>query len=63
MKKFINSESGLTYLLYDNGTSKYAFSIYDNFIIDTYGIRDLLNSVPTVNLTMQQLYQYQILTL
>ena len=30
---------------------------------ETYGIRDLLNSVPTVNLTMQQSSQYQVPTL
>lgn len=63
MKKYINTETGITYLLFDDGTNKHAFSIYEDFILDTYGLRELVNSVPKTDLTIQQLTQYQILAL
>ena len=40
MQKFYNSNNGILYLLYESTDKKFAYAIHDDYILDTYGIRD-----------------------
>lgn len=43
MNKFVRN--GITYLYYREGTKRYAFSVYDEQIMDAYGIREWVNNM------------------
>jgi len=63
MRKFVNPQTGIIYLLFDDGSNKHALSIGDEFLLDTYGIREFVSSLPEINLSLQQLIQYRICSL
>ncbi len=54
----------IQYLLFDGGAGKqYAFSIYKEWILDTYGIRSIFEKAPKVTKTMDELNKYKIIAL
>ncbi len=57
-KKYINPRNGLTYLLCPE--KKIAFTIYDDFILDTYGIREWVNQMPTIDINSYNFYLYTV---
>ncbi len=57
-KKYINPRNGLTYLLCPE--KKIAFTIYDDFILDTYGIREWVNQMPTIGINCYDFYLYTV---
>ncbi len=63
MKKYTNPATGVLYLLSDDGYRKSGFSIAKDFLLDTYGLREFLNTIPEISLSIQQLTQYKIYSL
>ncbi|MBG0506684.1 hypothetical protein GBO30_15765 [Elizabethkingia anophelis] len=63
MKKYQNPNNNITYLLYNEGSNKYAYAIHDDYILDTYGIREWVNNIPSIQISSQELYQYTIVGL
>ena len=63
MKKFKHPNYNITYLLYADEKKKCGFAIHDEYILDTYGIRDLYNSLPDTIITQKQLQEYTIIGL
>ncbi|MHA7111625.1 MAC/perforin domain-containing protein [Sunxiuqinia elliptica] len=61
MKKFIRNN--VTYLISQNSAVKFAFSIHDDYILDTYAIRGWINNMPTTQLTDRELDKYTIVAL
>ena len=43
MKKIIRN--GMTYLQYSKGTDRYAFSVYNEQIMDAYGIKEWVDGM------------------
>ena len=63
-KKYINPHNNITYILSTNRENKkLAYAIHDDYILDTYGIRDWVNNIPAVEITSQELNQYTIVGL
>lgn len=63
MKKCLNTDNGLTYLMYAENGHKFAYSIYQDFILDTYGMRDFVNSLPVKEITSRDLVGFTIIGL
>lgn len=63
MKKFYYDKTNTTYLLYAGGGKKYALSIHDDFVLDTYGMRNWVNSMPTTSISFTELRNYTIIGL
>jgi hypothetical protein len=61
MKKFVLNNR--TYLISQNPAVKFAYSINDDYILDTYGIREWVNNMETTQLTEQHLDDYIIVAL
>ena len=61
MKKFIYNNT--TYLISQKQGVKYAYSIHFDYILDTYGIREWVNNMPTTQLTQWQLDKYTTIAL
>lgn len=55
--------NGMTYLLSDNHDRKVGFSIYDDYILDTYGIRDFVESLPSTTINPDNLRDYILIAL
>ena len=59
-----SSSYHMTYLLYDNGQGeKLGYSIYDDDILDMYGIRAVYDHAPEVSLNLIELFKYTIIGL
>lgn len=63
MKKYIDAKHNTTYLLYTEGDKKYAYSIHYDYLLDTYAIRDFVNKLPMIEITLQDLFNYTIIAL
>lgn len=69
MKKYYDPNKKITYLLYDGLREKIgqnvktAYSIHDDYILDTYGIRDWVSKLPSVNVSYNELKKYSIIAL
>ena len=63
MKKFVDTKHNTTYLLYSEGEKKYAYAIHYDYLLDTYAIRDFVNSLPTIQIDPQDLFNYTIIAL
>lgn len=78
MKKYKNPKNNITYLLFNGDVSytdykdgnkiktykrKLAYAIHDDFILDTYGIRDWVNGMPTTDINFDELKTYLIVGL
>ena len=63
MKKYKNPNNNITYLLYSEGQKKFAYAIYDDFILGTYGIKEWVDNMPFTQISSQELYQYKIIGL
>ena len=63
MVKFKNPHNDITYLLYSGNAGKMGYAIYDDFILDTYGMRAWANTLPEVTITMRELAEYRIVGL
>ncbi|MBE5319702.1 hypothetical protein IM793_11075 [Pedobacter sp. MR2016-19] len=78
MKKFRNPKNNITYLLFNGDVSyidytdgnkikttkrKLAYAIHDDFVLDTYGIRDWVNSMATTEISFDELRTYVIVGL
>lgn len=63
MKKFIDTKHNTTYLLYSEGDKKYAYSIHYDDLLDTYAIKDFVNSLPTIQIDPRTLFYYTIIAL
>lgn len=62
MKKF--TWNNKLYLLYSNGRDiNYAYSIHDDFLLDTYAIREFVNTLPMVKILPEKLFNYTIVAL
>ncbi|MCL1673075.1 MAC/perforin domain-containing protein [Elizabethkingia ursingii] len=63
-KKYVNANNNITYILSTNrDNKKFAYAIHDDYVFDTYGIRSWVNSLPSVQITSQELGQYTIVGL
>ncbi|MFD2824847.1 MAC/perforin domain-containing protein [Leeuwenhoekiella polynyae] len=60
-KKFVYN--GMTYLLSDENDTKLGYSIYDDYILDTYGIRDFVGSLPSTTINPDNLRDYLLIAL
>lgn len=63
MSKFIDSETNILYLTSNVNGNKFAYSIHDDYILDTYGIRDWVNSIPLSQMSINDLDEYVIVGL
>lgn len=68
MKKYYDAKNKITYLYYsgtDGNTTdrKFAYSIHDDYIYDTYGIKEWVQTLPIVPLTYSELKKYEIVAL
>ena len=63
MKKFINAKNNTMYLLYSKNGEKYAFSIHDDYILDTYAMREFVEQLPSVQINSLSLLDYTIIAL
>jgi hypothetical protein len=61
MKKYVCNNK--TYLISQKQGVKFAYSIYDDYILDTYGIREWVKNMPTTQLTDRELDEYTIVAL
>lgn len=53
----------MQYLYFVEGNKRYAFAIYDPYILDTYGIRDLFNKAKEEPLSIHDLKNFRIIGL
>ncbi|MBC8985363.1 hypothetical protein H9X96_06210 [Pedobacter sp. N36a] len=63
MRKFYYNKTNTTYLLYSGAGKKYAFSIHDDYVLDTYGMRTWVNGMPTTSISFAELQNYTIIGL
>lgn len=63
MKKYKNPNNNITYLLYSDGAKKFAYAVYDDFILGTYGIKEWVDNMPTTQISSKELYEYKIIGL
>ena len=61
MRKYVYNNT--TYLLSSANERKFAYSIHDDYILDTYGIREWVATMPTVNINPEKLLDYTIIAL
>ncbi|MCG8309183.1 MAG: MACPF domain-containing protein [Cytophagales bacterium] len=61
MRKFVHNNT--TYLISQKSGIKFAFSIHDDYIFDTYAIREWVNNMQSTQLTPSQLDEYTIVAL
>jgi MAC/Perforin domain len=54
MRKY-TAPNGIVYLLYEGTSGKFAYSIYNSTIIDDYAMGNFVNSLPSVEITMDKL--------
>ena len=59
--KVFQANDGTIYLL--DIENKQGYSIHDDYLLDTYAIRDYVNSLPKINVNMESLFDYDILAL
>lgn len=52
---------GKTYIL--DPTTKTGYSVYKSYVLDTYGIRNLVNSLPKMTISFEELLKYTIFAL
>lgn len=63
-KRYVNANNNITYILSTNRENKkFAYAIHDDYVLDTYGMRAWVNSLPSVQITSQELGQYTIVGL
>jgi hypothetical protein len=63
MKKFRDSKSNMLYLLSQANGNKFAYAIHDDYVLDTYGIRDWVNAMATATITLDELKNYKTVAL
>lgn len=63
MKKYKNPNNNITYLLYSDGAKKFAYAVYDDFILGTYGIKEWVDNMATTQISSKELYEYKIIGL
>jgi len=64
MQKFYNEKSKTTYLLSQANGRKFAYAIHDDYIFDTYGIREWVNNMTSSSIKKQnELQGYTIVAL
>lgn len=63
MKKFINPHNKMTYLLYADQNVKFAFSIYNDSVLEQYGMKEWVNGLPETTIYSRILYQHTIIGL
>lgn len=59
--KVYKAVDGTIYLL--DTEKKNGYSIYSDYLLDTYAIRDYVNALPTVDINVESLFDYKILAL
>lgn len=70
MKKYVDTNN-IIYLLYEgsnpyannNSKGKYALSISADYLLDTYCIRKFVNTLPSVQLSQEELFEYFVFAL
>ncbi len=62
-KKYYNDNTKLTYWLFTNGDKKYGFTIFDDYILNTYAFKfkDEIPAIPTID--YRELVNYVIIGL
>lgn len=63
MQKYYDDKTKTTYLLYAGNGKKYALSIHDDFVLDTYGIRNWVQNMPSTTISFSDLLTYTIVGL
>lgn len=63
MKKFINPNNRITYLLFTSNNRQYAFSIYNKTIQNNYAFKDFINNLPEIQINQEDLLNYTIIAL
>lgn len=63
MKKFYDVKHKMLYLLSQANGKKFAYSIHNDFLLDTYAIRDWVNGMTTTVVTPAELESYTVIGL
>lgn len=66
MKKYHDTDNKTLYLLYNENDKKVGYSIYmgkGDYLLDTYGIRQWVNTLPTTTVTDNELLNYTLIAL
>lgn len=66
MKKYLDTDNKILYLLYNENGKKVGYSIYmgkGDFLLDTYGIRQWVRSLPITSVTDNELLNYTLIAL
>jgi len=63
MKKYYDSNNEILYLVSNTSEGKFAYSIQDDYILDTYGIRNWVDSMQTIQMSNKDLDNYTIVGL
>ena len=63
MKKYVDTKNNTIYLLHTNSYGKFGLSIHNDYILDTYTIRDFVNSLPSIQMAPEMLFDYKIVAL
>ena len=61
LRLYSDNKRGVKYLV--NTETKYALSIHNDYLLDTYAIRDYVKNLSTVTLSDAQLLTYTIIAL
>lgn len=64
LKKYVNPYTGVTYLLnMDDPYNKVGLSYHADFLLDTYGMREVVSKLPEVEMDPRSLFLYDITAL
>ncbi|MGS2765068.1 MAC/perforin domain-containing protein [Sinomicrobium sp. M5D2P9] len=63
MKKYYDQHNKILYLLYNANGEKFAYAIHDDYILDTYGIREWVDNISTTQISFNELKNYTIVGL
>lgn len=66
MKKYLDVDNGMIYLLYNENDKKVGYSIYiakGDYLLDTYGIREWVEKLPSITINKKELEDYKLIAL
>lgn len=63
MKKYVNQNDKITYLLFTSNNTQYAFSIYNKTIQNNYAFKDFINNLSEIQINPEDLFNYTIIAL
>ena len=66
MKKYYDEDNKTIYLLYNKNEKKVGYSIYvgtGDYLLDTYGMKQWVNGLPSVSINKDELVNYMLIAL